>query len=104
MPVREALHRLVADGALEYLDNRRVRVPEMGTAALHEQHLAACKRQRMAQGGATHARPLPGGREAIVHAIVKGIGIGFVSAVEYAETPGTTPITWPAASPAAGDR
>ena len=27
-------------------------------------------------------------REAIVHAIVKGIGIGFVSAVEYAETPG----------------
>lgn len=27
MPVREALHRLVADGALENLDNRRVRVP-----------------------------------------------------------------------------
>lgn len=27
MPVREALHRLVADGALEHLDNRRVRVP-----------------------------------------------------------------------------
>lgn len=27
MPVREALHRLVADGALESLDNRRVRVP-----------------------------------------------------------------------------
>ena len=27
MPVREALHRLVADGALELLDNRRVRVP-----------------------------------------------------------------------------
>jgi aminoethylphosphonate catabolism LysR family transcriptional regulator len=33
-------------------------------------------------------------REAIVHAIAKGIGIGFVSAVEYAETPGTTPITF----------
>lgn len=33
-------------------------------------------------------------REAIVHAIVKGIGIGFVSAVEYAETPCTTPITF----------
>ena len=33
-------------------------------------------------------------REAIVHAIVKGIGIGFVSAVEYAETPGTMPITF----------
>ncbi|MCO6187711.1 FCD domain-containing protein [Rhizobium sp. L1K21] len=29
MPVREALHLLVADGALEHLDNRRVRVPEM---------------------------------------------------------------------------
>jgi aminoethylphosphonate catabolism LysR family transcriptional regulator len=33
-------------------------------------------------------------REAIVHAIAKGIGIGFVSAVEYAETPGTKPITF----------
>ncbi|MDX3926189.1 MAG: GntR family transcriptional regulator [Shinella sp.] len=29
MPVREALHRLVADGAIELLDNRRVRVPEI---------------------------------------------------------------------------
>lgn len=29
MPVREAIHRLVADGALEHLDNRRVRVPDM---------------------------------------------------------------------------
>lgn len=29
MPVREALHLLVADGALEHLDNRRVRVPNM---------------------------------------------------------------------------
>ncbi|MDX9674253.1 MULTISPECIES: LysR substrate-binding domain-containing protein [unclassified Pseudomonas] len=33
-------------------------------------------------------------REAIVHAISKGIGIGLVSAVEYAETPGTKPITF----------
>lgn len=33
-------------------------------------------------------------REAIVHAIARGIGIGFVSAVEYAETPGTRPITF----------
>ena len=29
MPVREALHRLVADGALQHLDNRRVRVPDI---------------------------------------------------------------------------
>jgi DNA-binding GntR family transcriptional regulator len=29
MPVREALHRLVADGALQHLDNRRVRVPDV---------------------------------------------------------------------------
>lgn len=29
MPVREALHLLVADGALEHMDNRRVRVPGM---------------------------------------------------------------------------
>lgn len=29
MPVREALHRLVSDGALEHLDNRRVRVPNI---------------------------------------------------------------------------
>lgn len=28
-PVREALHLLVADGALEHLDNRRVRVPDI---------------------------------------------------------------------------
>ncbi|MBC8997207.1 LysR family transcriptional regulator [Pseudomonas sp. N40(2020)] len=33
-------------------------------------------------------------REAIVHAIAKGIGIGLVSAVEYTETPGTRPITF----------
>ncbi|MDO1584857.1 GntR family transcriptional regulator [Rhizobium oryzicola] len=39
MPVREALHRLVADGALEYLDNRRVRVPAM-TAAKFDEILA----------------------------------------------------------------
>lgn len=36
MPVREALHRLVADGALEYLDNRRVRVPRMTPAKFDE--------------------------------------------------------------------
>jgi DNA-binding GntR family transcriptional regulator len=29
MPVREAIHRLIADGALELLDNRRVRVPDI---------------------------------------------------------------------------
>ena len=29
MPVREALHRLVLEGALELLDNRRVRVPDL---------------------------------------------------------------------------
>jgi len=29
MPVREALHRLVSEGALELLDNRRVRVPDL---------------------------------------------------------------------------
>ncbi|THV11824.1 GntR family transcriptional regulator [Rhizobium rhizophilum] len=40
MPVREALHRLVADGALEYLDNRRVRVPEM-TLSKFEEIIAA---------------------------------------------------------------
>lgn len=33
-------------------------------------------------------------REAIVHAIAKGIGIGFVSAVEYDEIPSTRPITF----------
>lgn len=33
-------------------------------------------------------------REAIVHAIAQNIGIGFVSAVEYAELPGTRPITF----------
>jgi DNA-binding GntR family transcriptional regulator len=32
MPVREAMRRLVAEKALDLLDNRRVRVPEMTTA------------------------------------------------------------------------
>lgn len=36
MPVREALHRLVADGALELLDNRRVRVPDIDPAKFEE--------------------------------------------------------------------
>ena len=36
MPVREALHRLVADGALEHLDNRRVRVPDMNPSKFDE--------------------------------------------------------------------
>lgn len=36
MPVREALHRLVADGALEYMDNRRVRVPDMTASKFDE--------------------------------------------------------------------
>jgi DNA-binding GntR family transcriptional regulator len=36
MPVREALHRLVADGALELLDNRRVRVPDIDPQRFEE--------------------------------------------------------------------
>lgn len=40
MPVREALHLLVADGALEHLDNRRVRVPNM-TPEKFDETLAA---------------------------------------------------------------
>eukprot|EP01132_Coremiostelium_polycephalum_P018792 gene18792-22383_t len=50
----------------------------------------SCKRQ----GIAVNCVMQLNSREAIVHAITKGIGIGFVSAVEYAETPGTTPITF----------
>lgn len=40
MPVREAMRRLVAERALDLLDNRRVRVPEM-TAARFEALIAA---------------------------------------------------------------
>jgi DNA-binding GntR family transcriptional regulator len=36
MPVREALHRLVADGALQYMDNRRVKVPGMTGSQFEE--------------------------------------------------------------------
>lgn len=36
MPVREALHRLVSEGALELLDNRRVRVPDLDPARFEE--------------------------------------------------------------------
>ncbi len=50
----------------------------------------SCKRQ----GVAVNCVMQLNSREAIVHAITKGIGIGFVSAVEYAETPGTSPITF----------
>lgn len=54
MPVREALHRLVAEGALEYLDNRRVRVPGM-TPAKFEEIIAA----RMALEPLAAERALP---------------------------------------------
>ncbi|MDD2058805.1 LysR substrate-binding domain-containing protein [Pseudomonas sp. GD03860] len=33
-------------------------------------------------------------REAIVHAVVQGIGIGFVAAVEYADRPGTKAVSF----------
>jgi aminoethylphosphonate catabolism LysR family transcriptional regulator len=33
-------------------------------------------------------------REAIVHAVVEGIGVGFVSAVEYADQPGTKAVSF----------
>ena len=36
MPVRGALDQLIADGALEYLDNRRVRVPDIGPERFDE--------------------------------------------------------------------
>lgn len=36
MPVREALHRLVSEGALELLDNRRVRVPDLDAQGFEE--------------------------------------------------------------------
>lgn len=36
MPVREALHRLVSEGALELLDNRRVRVPDLDPPRFEE--------------------------------------------------------------------
>jgi DNA-binding GntR family transcriptional regulator len=36
MPIREALQQLVADGALEHMDNRRVRVPEINAEKFDE--------------------------------------------------------------------
>lgn len=36
MPVREAFHRLVSEGALELLDNRRVRVPDLDPQSFEE--------------------------------------------------------------------
>lgn len=36
MPVREALHRLVSEGAVELLDNRRVRVPDLDPQSFEE--------------------------------------------------------------------
>lgn len=54
MPIREALHRLVAEGALEHLDNRRVRVPRM-TPEKFEEIIAA----RMALEPLAAERALP---------------------------------------------
>ncbi len=59
MPVREAMRRLVAERALDLLDNRRVRVPEM-TAERFEALFAArilleCEAARQALPGVTHA-------------------------------------------------
>ncbi|MFJ3077330.1 MULTISPECIES: LysR substrate-binding domain-containing protein [Pseudomonas] len=54
-------------------------------------------RQLVEEGCAAHGIKLNckmqlNSREAIVHAVVQGIGVGFVSAVEYADRPGTKAI------------
>ena len=59
MPVREAMRRLVAERALDLLDNRRVRVPEM-TAARFDALIAArilleCEAARQAMPAITPA-------------------------------------------------
>ncbi|NBA94829.1 LysR substrate-binding domain-containing protein [Pseudomonas sp. R5(2019)] len=56
-------------------------------------------RQLVEEGCRAHAVSLDcamqlNSREAIVHAVVQGIGIGFVSAVEYADRPGTKAISF----------
>ena len=54
MPVREALHLLVADGALEHLDNRRVRVPNMSSEKFDETIAARIALETLASERAMH--------------------------------------------------
>ncbi|MDI7863491.1 GntR family transcriptional regulator [Rhizobiaceae bacterium n13] len=54
MPVREALHRLVADGALEHLDNRRVRVPPVDPDKFDEMIAARIALETIAAERAIH--------------------------------------------------
>lgn len=54
MPVRGALEQLIADGALEYLDNRRVRVPDIGPERFDELIAARVALETVAAERAMH--------------------------------------------------
>ncbi|WEZ85949.1 GntR family transcriptional regulator (plasmid) [Rhizobium sp. 32-5/1] len=54
MPVRGALDQLIADGALEYLDNRRVRVPDIGADRFDELIAARVALETVAAERAMH--------------------------------------------------
>ncbi|NEJ69552.1 FCD domain-containing protein [Rhizobium phaseoli] len=54
MPVRGALDQLIADGALEYLDNRRVRVPDIGPERFDELIAARVSLETVAAERALH--------------------------------------------------
>jgi DNA-binding GntR family transcriptional regulator len=54
MPVRGALDQLIADGALEYLDNRRVRVPDIGPDRFDELIAARVALETVAAERAMH--------------------------------------------------
>ena len=57
-PVREALRRLTAEGALEFRDNRRIVVPELDAAALEQLALArAALEPELARRAASRVKP-----------------------------------------------
>ncbi|MFC4623994.1 GntR family transcriptional regulator [Daeguia caeni] len=54
-PVREALQRLIAEGALELLPNRSIRVPEMTRARFSEITEIRCRLEPLAASSAVNA-------------------------------------------------
>ncbi|ANY86639.1 MULTISPECIES: LysR substrate-binding domain-containing protein [Pseudomonas] len=82
-----------------WANREQVSVKEIADQRVVLREPASRTRQLVEEGCHAHGVTLDcamqlNSREAIVHAVVHGIGIGFVSAVEYADRPGTRSIAF----------